>query len=71
MRVVEPDQTLAVLIMQGQRITQAVRLFGRRINALNHEFHPMTPVRIDHEHLAIQIQKRVQAAVTDKALPTS
>lgn len=63
MGVVESDKTLATLVMQSQRITQAVRSFGRGVNSLNRKLHPVLPVRIDHEYLAIQVQQRVQAVV--------
>jgi hypothetical protein len=42
-----------------------VRSLGCPVNSLNRELHPVLPLRIDHEDLAIHVQQRVEAVVTE------
>jgi hypothetical protein len=61
--VIKADQPLAVRPVQRQRIIESVRLLRRHRYARHHESDPVTPSRIDHEYLSVEIQKRVQARV--------
>src|SRR2546425_6879071 len=45
---------------------KCVVILARTLTA---NFHPMPPVRIDHEYLAIQVQQRIQTGIAD-LLPT-
>ena len=62
--VVEPNKTRPRIVMQSERVTQAVGPFRRRRNPPDDEFHPVFPNRIDHQHLAVEIQKGIQTRVT-------
>jgi len=53
MRVVEADEALAALGMQGQRIAQAVEAFRASGQRALPRISPNAFVRIDHEYLAI------------------
>lgn len=61
--VIKAYQSLSVRSVQRQRIIESVRLLQRRRHARHHEPDPVTPFRIDHECLSVEIQKRVQARV--------
>ncbi len=63
MRIVEPDEPFAVRAVQRQRIVEAMRLFRRHRDARHNEPNPMAALRIDDEHLSVEIEKRIERQV--------
>jgi hypothetical protein len=61
--IVKPDQAFTVRPVQRQRVIQSMWLFSRHRHARYHEPDPVATLRIDHEHLAIEFKKCVQARV--------
>ena len=59
MRVVEPDQPLAVRGVQGQRIAQPVRSLRSRLGSHHGELHPVSDL-IHEQGLAVKVKQRVQ-----------
>jgi hypothetical protein len=61
MRVVEAHQPLAVRPVQRERIVEPVRLLPRFRHARNHQPNPVTALRIDDKHLAIEIEQGIES----------
>ena len=61
----KPEQTLSVLIVQRQRVIQAVRSLRRNGNLLYNELDPTFSVRFYDEALAIEQQERVEARIAN------
>lgn len=64
MSVIESDQSLASGSMKRQRIVEPLWLLQGRRDTLGAKAHPVLPSRIDHENLAVQIQKHIQTWIT-------
>jgi hypothetical protein len=61
--VVESNKALTVRAMKGQRIIEAVRPGRARRYPPHHEPHQVPAIRVDHKHLAIQIEQGVKERV--------
>jgi len=61
--VIEAKQSLAVLIVQRQRVIQAVRSLRRSGNLLDNEFDPTLSVRVCDEALTVEQQERVETRI--------
>ena len=64
--IVKPDQAFTVRSVQRQRVIQSMWLFSRHRHARDHEPDPVTTLRIDHKHLAIELKKCVQARIVGR-----
>ena len=62
--IVETDKTHARVVVQSERITQAMRPVRRRRHALDCELDPMLPGRIDDQYLTVEVQESVQTGIT-------
>ena len=60
MSVIESDQSGASGSMKRQRVLEPLWLLQGRRDTLDAKAHPVLPSRIDHENLAVQIQKHIQ-----------
>ena len=65
MGVVEPEQTVAMFVMQRERVIQAVRSLGGFWNFLDHKLDPAFSVSLRDESLAIEKEQGVEAGVVD------
>lgn len=63
MGIVETDQPFPVRPMQGQGIVETVRLLGRNRHAIDDEPDPIPAIRIDDEHLTVEIEKHVERRI--------
>lgn len=63
MRIVEPDQSRTVLVMEGERIAQAVRPRLRHFRPLDLELDPVTARWIDEEDFAVEAKQRIKARI--------
>ena len=61
--IVEPDQTLALRAMQGERVVDAMRLLRRHRHPRDDEADPMAAFRIDDEHLTVKVEQNIQGRV--------
>jgi len=68
MRVVETHQTIAVRIMQGKRVTQAMRSLRRRGNAFNLELKPVASFEM--MDAAIKRQQEFQCMLVRDGRPS-
>ena len=64
MRVVEPDQPLALRPVQRERVVDAVRLLRRRRHSRHHEPDPVAALRVHHEDLPVEVEKHIEGRVT-------
>ena len=64
--IVKPDQPRAARAMQGQRIVEPLRLLWRGRNARHDEPYPIFALWIDNEHLAIQVEKKIQGRIANR-----
>lgn len=62
-RIIEPNETLAIGPVQGQRIVDAIRLLRRGRHPCDDEADPIAAFRIDHEHLTIQVQEEIETRI--------
>ncbi len=64
MRVVEPDQPLALRPVQRERVVDAVRLLRRDRHSRHHEPDPVAALRVHHENLPVEVEKHIERRVT-------
>ncbi|MFC0808527.1 hypothetical protein ACFHWW_24180 [Ensifer sp. P24N7] len=59
MGIIESDNALARLIMQGETVIQAMRLALVGFHAFHYELDAIMSVRIDEERFTVQSQKGI------------
>ena len=64
MGVVESDQTVAVLGMQGQAVAQPMRTVGRWLDTLHYELDEMPALRVGEEDFSVKQQQGIERGVT-------
>jgi len=63
MGIVETDQALPAWTVQRQRVVEPVRSRGRRGHATDRKPYPVVARAIHHQHLAVELQQRIEARV--------
>ncbi len=63
MGVVEPDQTIAVLGVQGEAVTQPMGTLGTWLNTLHHELDEMPASRVGEEDFPVEQQQGIEGRV--------
>jgi hypothetical protein len=64
MRVIETHQAFVVVSVQGNRVIEPMRPLFANHSHLHVEPHPIAGPFVQHEHLTIEIEQRVEAGVT-------
>jgi hypothetical protein len=64
MGVIEADQSLAVRPVQRERVVDAVRLLRRHGHTRHHKPDPVAALRVHHENLPVEVEKRIEGRVT-------
>jgi hypothetical protein len=67
MGIIKSDQTFAIRSMKCERVIETVWFIGRYWHAGHYESDPMPACWIDHEYLAVQVQKRIKSLVARRA----
>jgi hypothetical protein len=66
-RIVEPDQAVAVRVVERQCVTQPIRPFGRRLCPFELEFHPITlRKKVD---APVEAQQEFQCVLVGNGIP--
>ena len=63
MGIVKSDQTIAVLGVQGQAVTQPMRTLGTWLNTLHHELDEMPAIRVGEEDFPVEQQQSIEGRI--------